>query len=220
MDGDSGIHADAAEEGVTSARVADGADVVIRRVRPSDQRPLADFYAGLSPESRRARFLGIIPGLTPSQSLSFCTPDHQHGEGFVAVAGDRLVGHLCLEPNGAGSLELAVAVADEWQGRTIGRRLFEAALAWARGHGCRTIVATAYADNLRVLRLLSSAPLPPTVRGPEAGVVTVTIPLSGALPQPWRKVVRPQRPQRLVSATSPCRVVWRRRRPPVRDAAG
>ncbi|HWH37862.1 MAG TPA: GNAT family N-acetyltransferase [Candidatus Limnocylindrales bacterium] len=194
--------------------------VTVRRVRPSDQSGLRDFYAALSAESRRARFLGLSPGLSEAQSLSFCTPDHMHGEGFVALADDRIVGHLCLEPWGEQALELAVAVADDCQGQGIGRRLFEAAVLWAQQRGALALVASAYADNARVLRLLSSAPHQPVVRGPDAGVVTVTIPLQGPLPKSWRRPEALPAGRSAGRARGPCHVVWRRRRPPVRDAAG
>ncbi len=43
----------------------------------------------------------------------------------------------------ASTVELAVAVADEYDGQGIGRRLFEVALAWAGEHQIETVVATA-----------------------------------------------------------------------------
>jgi GNAT superfamily N-acetyltransferase len=202
---------------------ADHAAVEIRRVRPSDGEALAGFYAALSAESRRARFLGTSAGLSDSQSRSFCTPDHQHAEGFVALSADgQLVGHLCLEPMGEGRVELAVAVADEWQGGGIGRALFETALDWARRFRSTAIVASAYADNGRVLRLLSSAPYPARISLADAGVVSVTVPLVGELPAAWQHVPAARSParERASSARSRCRVFWRRTRRPARDAAG
>ncbi|HEY7599187.1 MAG TPA: GNAT family N-acetyltransferase, partial [Candidatus Limnocylindrales bacterium] len=157
-----------------------------------------------------------------------CTPDHAHAEGFVALAPDgRLAGHLCLEPAGAGRVELAVAVADEWQRRGIGRALFEAALDWAHRQRLAEIVASAYADNGPVLRLLSSAPYPATVSPAEAGTVNVTIPLVAPLPSAWRLVPAPggrtrRRGSRRAAAPARgrCRVFWRRTPPPARGAAG
>lgn len=156
--------------------------VAVRRVHPSDADALDSFYAALSAEARRARFLASGPGPNPSATRTFCTPDHQHDEGFVATMGGAVVGHLCLASVGPGSTELGVVVADEWQGQGIGRRLFEAAVEWARVHGVVKLVATAFADNTRVLRLLSSAASAPLVSWADSGVVEVLIPLAGPLP--------------------------------------
>jgi GNAT superfamily N-acetyltransferase len=200
--------------------------IEIRRVRPTDQAALRELYADLSADSRHARFLGTCAGLTEAQSRAFATPDHQHAEGFIALDGDRLVGHLCLEPWTDERLELAVAVADSHQGRGIGRSLLAAAVAWARQHGCTALVATAYADNWRLLHLLEAAPSGSIIRRPEVGTVAVTVPLCESMPRPWRLVqAGPQQRRRPAERRGswlrpPCRVVWRRKLPPVRDAAG
>ena len=209
----------------------------IRRVRPSDAAALRCFYDGLSPESRRARFLGWV-GVSDGQSLTFCTPDHVHAEGFVALSdgpddASAVIGHLCLEPAGPHQLELAVAVADAWHGRGVGRALMAAALAWATERGYDEILASCFADNWRVLRLLGEAVYPPRVNPAEAGVVNVSIPLHGPLPMPWSGLPAPtahgrRAPGRALgralgrapSLSRPCRVVWRRTPPPVRGAGG
>ena len=80
--------------------------VRVRAIRPTDALELERFYAALSPESRRTRFFSVGSRLSHGQSLSFCTTDHDHREGFVAVVDgspvgqERIVGHLCLEPDG------------------------------------------------------------------------------------------------------------------------
>ena len=69
---------------------ADG-PVTIRAIRPSDSTALRAFYARLSDESRRTRFFGLTSGIGESQATRFCTPDHDHREGFVAVVPDEEV---------------------------------------------------------------------------------------------------------------------------------
>ena len=161
--------------------------VVIRQVNPADAPALCEFYAGLSSESRRRRFLGSTSPIGREGSCALCAVDHTHAEGLVALAaggGDdgRLVGHLCLEPDGLGGVEIAVAVADRSQGQGIGRRLFEAAIAWARDHGIDRLTATALADNARVLRLLSSAPRGTIERWAGGGLVEIEIPIVSGRP--------------------------------------
>jgi acetyltransferase len=157
--------------------------VVVRRIDAADRTDLARFYAALGPESRRSRFLGTLSGIPDRAGRLLCSPDHEHEEGFVAVrrsAGPEdgeILGHLCLVPVHATTVELAVAVADDHQGRGIGRHLLEAALEWAKLHHIATVTATAFADNAAVLRLLTSAPHGASVRPVGAGVVEIEIPL-------------------------------------------
>jgi acetyltransferase len=154
----------------------------IRAIRPTDESELQRFYAGLSPESRRTRFFSISSGLSPAQSHSFCTTDHDHREGLVAVAriganGERIVGHLCLEPNGADAAEVAIAVADEFQHHGIGRRLLMAGAAWARGEHLTRLTAAMLAGNAPIHRLLAGLGLPTRTAYAGAGVSEVTIDL-------------------------------------------
>ena len=118
--------------------------VRIREIRPIDAPGLRRFYGSLSSESRRLRFFSINAGVSEAESITFCTTDHDHREGFVAVVEgrggvDEIVGHLCLEPDaGSGStaeVAIAIAVADASQGQGIGRRLLAAGLEWAEREG-------------------------------------------------------------------------------------
>ncbi len=160
------------------------ADIVVRRIVAADHDGLCRFYAGLSEESRRTRFLGPTNGIGDGQSTYFCTPDHAHREGFVAVSvvegrgdGEQIVGHVCVEPDNPETAEVAVAVADDLQGRGIGRRLVDAAVAWARRDGIRTLTATMLADNPAIQRLLTGLGLPSVAVAVGAGVVEVRIDL-------------------------------------------
>jgi acetyltransferase len=170
-------------DGVRVARAQRKATIIrIRGIAPSDHDALRDFYAGLSDQSRRTRFLGSTSGIGDAQSTYFCCPDHAHREGFVALVGsaagpDRIVGHVCVEPDGRAGAEIAVAVADELQGRGIGRRLVDAAVAWARRDGIRTLTATMLADNPPIQRLLTSLGLSSDAIPLGAGVIEIRIDL-------------------------------------------
>jgi GNAT superfamily N-acetyltransferase len=161
----------------------------IRRIRATDQGALADFYAGLSPDSRRLRFFSAGSGLGATAASTFCHPDHAHEEGFVIVAepsegalaagsiGPRIVAHLCLEPTRDGDLEMAVAVADAFQRQGLGQRLLRAATAWAREHGFRRLKATILVDNVPMLRLLEATEGRVELDTPRDGVVAATVEL-------------------------------------------
>jgi len=158
--------------------------VRIRAIHPSDSCELRSFYAGLSAASRQTRFLVVSAGVSEAQSRSFCTPDHAHEKGFVAVVGDgrdgvdRIVGHLCLERDGADAAEVAIAVADAFQRRGIGRMLLAMGAAWALGAGIRRLTATMCAGNAPIHRLLVGLGLPARMSYTGAGVADITIELA------------------------------------------
>jgi acetyltransferase len=157
------------------------AAIRIRRIRATDEAELARFYADLSPESRRTRFLGTA-ALGHEQAGQLCHPDHVTGEGYVAVVGQgkaqRIVGHLCLEPDADGTPELAVAVADEWQEHGIGHRLVAHARRWASRRGIEHLSAVAFGDNVRLIRLLRSTGDPVRIRPSTDGVVEIDLELT------------------------------------------
>ena len=63
--------------------------VGIRPIAPADVPGLERFYGELSAEDRRTRFLHVGGRLSEAQAVSFCTTDHAHRDGFVAVVAGR-----------------------------------------------------------------------------------------------------------------------------------
>ena len=160
----------------------------VRRIVPKDAAELERFYAGLSPNSRRLRFLSLGTRFGAKDARFFCGPDHEHREGFVAEVGapgeanSRIVGHLCLEPTQADEMEVAVAVADEFQRHGIGKRLVAEAASWAASHGVARFRAWFAPGNIGIRRLLECLKRP-IVFGPwSGGTVEIAIDLAAAAP--------------------------------------
>jgi RimJ/RimL family protein N-acetyltransferase len=134
--------------------------VSIRPIERADAAGLSDFYARLSPESRRRRFLGC--GTRPNADLVRVFTQGA-GEGFVGILDERgpndgaLVAHASVQPDGEDSAEIAFAVADELQGHGIGRALMETVVQHARKIGLRRLNATLFAENVPMRRLLRNA---------------------------------------------------------------
>jgi GNAT superfamily N-acetyltransferase len=195
-------------------------DIRIRRVQPGDAEALANFYSQLSPDTLRQRFLGNVRGIDRGVSRSFCALDHMHDEGFVAIVGEQqIVGHVCLVNVAAHAIEIGIAVSDAYQGRGIGRRLFETAIMWARDRGVERILASCFADNSRVLALLTSSAHGGRIVQAGSGVVDVEIPLIGPLPGARFFYPRVARQRRRVSRASRFGASPRTR-PPARAAVG
>jgi acetyltransferase len=164
------------------AATADQRSLVrIRAIRATDASELQRFYAALAPETRQTRFLSVGGGVNQALSRAFCTTDHDHREGFIAITDGRshrpgrIVGHLCLEPDGADAAEVAIAVADEFQRRGIGRRLMAAGVVWARKNPVTRLTATMFAGNAPIHWLLEGLGLPSRTRYVGAGVAEITI---------------------------------------------
>lgn len=157
--------------------------VLVRRIRRSDTSALEAFYGALSAESRRTRFFSVAGRPSHEQSVSFCTPDHDHREGFVAIlpAGDgadgRIVGHVCLEPAGGHVAEVAIAVADDLQHQGIGRRLLDAGVRWALAEGFTTLTATAWIGNAPIHRLLAGLGRPSHACAADSGIEDIRLDL-------------------------------------------
>ncbi len=153
--------------------------VSIRTVRPGDAPELERFYARLSSESRRRRFLGTSRGISGPEARHFAAARERGGAGFIALRGERIVAHACVEPCAPGVVEMAFAVADDWQRQGIGRALLMRALAWTQRHGIARIDLSFFADNLAMRRMLGSVTGSLAVR-PDGSVEQVELVLPAA----------------------------------------
>ncbi len=131
--------------------------ISVRPIERFDAPNLSDLYVSLSPESRRRRFLGLVA--QDERALADRFTEHA-GEGLVAILAEAsprdglIVGHATVQQDGPGTAEVALAVADEFQGMGIGGQLMEATTSHARQLGMHRLNALMYADNTPMRRLL------------------------------------------------------------------
>jgi len=153
----------------------------IRPVRAGDAGAIAGFYARLTPESRRTRFLGACRSISDLQAQRFARAAEHGASGWLALDPEgTVVGHLCLEPleaRGERVEEVAVAVAEDWRSHGLGRTLLDAAIASARQRGVSALEATMLTGNHPIHALLEHAGLPWTCRALEPGSETIRIDL-------------------------------------------
>ena len=134
--------------------------VLMRPVEASDAAGLSDFYARLSCESSRRRFLSC--GNPPRSAVVRAFTEHE-GEGFVGILNapgakdGAVVAHVSLQPDGPDSAEIAFAVADDLQRHGLGSALMETAVKHAQRLGLRRLSATMFADNTPMQRLMRGA---------------------------------------------------------------
>lgn len=76
---------------------------------------------------------------------------------LVAVAGDRVIGHLTASrdegPVTRHVATLGMAVAPDWRGRGVGSALLAESIRWARAMGVEKLALSVYPDNEAALAL-------------------------------------------------------------------
>lgn len=135
----------------------DGSTVVIRPVEPEDAGLLVEGFEALSDRSRYARFLTAVPRLPRHWVEDLVDVDHRDREALGAVdpvtgEGVGVVRYVRL-PDAADEAEFAIAVADDWQGRGLGRVLLAELVDAARANGLRRLSGDVLAENTRMLEL-------------------------------------------------------------------
>lgn len=142
----------------TPAALRDGSTVLIRQVRGTDAPLLADGFARLSARSRRMRFLGTKTTLSAAELRYFTDVDHHDHEalGALSPADGCGVGiaRYIRDPGDPEAAEIAVTIADDWQGRGLGTELLARLSDRARQAGIGRFTATVSADNVAMPRLL------------------------------------------------------------------
>ncbi len=148
------------------------AGLTIRPLRNGDAETVAAWFARLGEESRRRRFGGAKPRLADAELSTLARVDGFRHVFVAYVAGDALpagIAHLVREE---ASGEIAVAVADAWQGHGIGRALMNEMAAVARAAGIRELRATVAGDNRPAVSLLARLARPRAL-GPGEYVVAL-----------------------------------------------
>ena len=137
----------------------DGTVITVRPIRPEDAEMEEAFIEGLSQRSRYYRFMEHLGQVSVAMLVRFTQIDYDREMALVAVdetdSGPRQVGvaRYVTNPDGE-SCEFAVAVADDWQGRGLGRRLMECLMATARDHDLQRIEGQVLTANRGMLALM------------------------------------------------------------------
>ena len=157
----------------------DGSTVHVRSVRPDDTEALRAFFRNLSDESRWLRFFGGAGDHFLAEAARKCAAADAGACGIVATAGEAgaIVGHGLYVRTHPEQAEVALAVADAYQGRGLGTILLAHLALTAAQAGIRTFEADVLPSNHRMLELVRESGFPQEVRA-EPGQLCVTFPTS------------------------------------------
>jgi len=117
------------------------------------------FFRSLSLDSRHKRFHVGLRELSPALLKLLTDVDQRQHVAWVAEAvepGQAVVAdaRYVRETGRPERAEFAIAVADDWQGRGLGRRLIAHLAAHARQFGVQRLYGDILADNRRMLALM------------------------------------------------------------------
>jgi len=134
----------------------DGVTVHLRPVQADDAAAVRCLFQELSETSKRLRLSSVCPSL--DKVVGWATEVDDHRLGLVALAADtgQVIAHAGCErdhrqPDRA---EFALAIADRYQGRGLGRILLGQLAEAAHRAGIQTLTGEVLADNHRMLNLL------------------------------------------------------------------
>src|SRR5439155_5218598 len=134
------------------------ASLEIRPLEAADRDRLAAAFARLSPEARYQRFLGPKPELSERELDDLTRLDGVSRDAVVGIehATGRMVGvaRYAAHSGTSSAADVAVAIADEWQGPGLGLTLCRALPGRAGATGFRWVTATVLHDNFRSRALL------------------------------------------------------------------
>lgn len=153
------IYQDSAEAG--RAILRDGTTASIRPSRPADRAAMEKFFAGLSRESQRQRF--FCAGVPSDQLIEqFCDSSNPAAQLTLVItrgsgAKQYIVGAGSYTGRSGDAAEVAIAVADAFQGKGVGTLLLERLALLAVRHGLVRFWAVTSIDNSRMIEVFRSS---------------------------------------------------------------
>jgi len=128
----------------------------VRPVWPEDQAALADFFAALTPEDLRHRFLSSLKTVDEERLSLIAQVDFRRAISFVALDPDTaeiLATALLAGGPHADRAEVAISVRSDLKGMGLGWSMLQHTLAYAKAVGVKVVESIEAADNDDALRL-------------------------------------------------------------------
>ena len=130
--------------------------ITIRPLRLQDAGAFRAFVERLSPESRYERFQYVVKEVSPALLRLLVEADPRTHVALVALHEGEVVGEARYV-RADGGAEFALAVADGWRRRGVGKRLLEVLIASARREGLKRLDGEVLAWNQAMLGFVEQA---------------------------------------------------------------
>ncbi len=145
------------EKYVATMKLKNGAQVLLRPIKPEDEERFNEFLMSLSEDTMRFRFFQILKEVSHDVLTRYCNLDYDREVAIVVELQQHNrkiigAGRVIIEPDGK-SGEFAVVVGDEWQGLGLGSRLMDHIVTVARDMRLERIFGYVMANNYKMLRM-------------------------------------------------------------------
>lgn len=139
-------------------RTNDGRQVLLRPIRPEDEKMEKDAYESLSDESRRLRYFSSYGKATHEMLTRFCNIDYDREMVILAEYNEngrpRSVGNAWLLVQADGeNAEFAVQVAEDFRGTGLGFKLVDVIIGIGREKALKSIYGVALRENSAMIGL-------------------------------------------------------------------
>ena len=143
----------------------DGSQVLLRPIKPEDEKRLLAFFYRLSERAVYLRFHQVLPRLPEEEAQRLCNVDYDSSFAMVATTGDggdeRIisVGRYYRLPQ-KDRAEIAFAVEDTYQGKGIGTHLLQQLAIIAKERGIRLFKAYVLVENPEMMEVFRDSGFP------------------------------------------------------------
>ena len=166
-----------------TVRLADGATLLLRPVRPEDEPAFQALFSHLSADAVRFRFFGPMKVLTHPFAARMTQIDYDREmalvlteQGTPGIAPVHGVVHIAADPDGERA-EYAIMVRTDMTGRGMGSVLMDRIVAYAKTRGLKELFGEVLATNAPMLKLCDRSGFTRHRTPEDAGIVEVRLSL-------------------------------------------
>ena len=152
---------------IEEVTLKDGSKVLLRPIRPDDAPRLQHAFQHLSPQTIYLRFLESAKELSDAQAHAFANLDYHNRMAFVGCIQEDGEEHVVVSaryalvgPQEPGTVEAAIVVRDDYQGRGLGLVTLDRLVRYAVKHDVSTLLATVHTSNARIMSFFKHSGLP------------------------------------------------------------
>lgn len=133
-----------------------GFECPVRPVTTADDPALTAFFAHVTPDDLRFRFLSSIREVGAARIAEMTHIDHKQTQDFVVTepGGDAIIANAMLAADAQmETAEVAISIREDMKGRGIGWSLLEHVARYARAQGIRKLLSIESRDNHAAIEL-------------------------------------------------------------------